>query len=114
MAHSSAEVDHRAMENKVCELTWLKAFLQEIGMSVLDSIPLYCDNQAAIYITNNSVFHERTKHIEVDCYSIHSKVESKEIITLFVSSKSQLVDTFTKPLNSISEILGIVNIHSPT
>jgi transposase InsO family protein len=118
VARSSAEAEYRAMAHTACELTWLRTLLQEFGFPVHDPTPLYCDNQAAIHIANNPVFHERTKHIEVDCHFVRTKVESKEITTPFVPSGSQLVDIFTKALpkvaiDSICHKLGVHDIYSP-
>uniref|UniRef100_A0A2N9FBM1 Integrase catalytic domain-containing protein n=1 Tax=Fagus sylvatica TaxID=28930 RepID=A0A2N9FBM1_FAGSY len=118
VARSSAEAEYRAMAHTTCELTWLRTVLQEFGLLTQDPTPLYCDNQAAIHIASNPVFHERTKHIEVDCHFVRSKVESKDIITPFVPSGSQLADIFTKalPKNAIDSIcskLGVIDIYSP-
>uniref|UniRef100_A0A2N9FCY0 Uncharacterized protein n=1 Tax=Fagus sylvatica TaxID=28930 RepID=A0A2N9FCY0_FAGSY len=79
VARSSAEAEYRAMAHTTCELTWLRTVLQEFGLLTQGPTPLYCDNQAAIHIASNPVFHERTKHIEVDCHFVRSKVESKDI-----------------------------------
>uniref|UniRef100_A0A2N9HCS0 Integrase catalytic domain-containing protein n=1 Tax=Fagus sylvatica TaxID=28930 RepID=A0A2N9HCS0_FAGSY len=98
-ARSSAEAEYRTMAHTTCELTWLRTVLQEFGLLTQGPTPLYCDNQAAIHIASNPVFHERTKHIEVDCQFVRSKVESKDIITPFVPSGSQLADIFTKALS---------------
>ena len=106
MARSSAEAEYHAMAHTTCELTWLRTVLQEFGHLTQGPTPLYCDNQAAIHIASNPVFHERTKHIEVECHFVCSKVESKDIITPFVPSGSQLADIFTKalPKNAIDSI----------
>ena len=64
-----------------CELTWLKHFMIELGIDVSAPMEMFCDNQAAIHIAANPVFHERTKHIEVDCHFIRDKVTSGEITT---------------------------------
>jgi len=71
-----------------CELTWLKHFMIELGIDVSAPMEMFCDNQAAIHIAANPVFHERTKLIykkkemkEVDCHFIRDKVTSGEITT---------------------------------
>jgi hypothetical protein len=61
VTRSSAKKEYKAMTRTAIELTWLQHFLQEIGFSTPTSISLSCDNQAAIYIASNPVFHERTK-----------------------------------------------------
>uniref|UniRef100_A0A2N9H562 Uncharacterized protein n=1 Tax=Fagus sylvatica TaxID=28930 RepID=A0A2N9H562_FAGSY len=118
VARSSAEAEYRAMAHTTCELTWLRTVLQEFGLLTLGLTPFYCDNQAAIHIASNPVFHERTKHIKVDCHFVRSKVESKDIITPFVPFESQLANIFTKalPKNAIDSIcskLGVIDIYSP-
>ena len=48
---------------------WIRNLLSFLGVSV-SSAKMYCDNQVAIHIANNPIFHERTKHIELDCHFV--------------------------------------------
>ena len=98
VARSSAEAEYRAMALATCELIWLKQLISELKFYKIGLMSLICDNQAALHIASNPVFHERTKHIEIDCHFIREKVISGEITTTFVNSNDQLADILTKAL----------------
>ena len=59
---------------------------------------LFCDNMSSIQLTNNPIFHARTKHIEVHYHYVHEKVLVGDIDLLYVSTQEQVVDIFTKSL----------------
>ena len=79
---------------------------------------LICDNQVALHISSNSVFHDMTKHIEVNCHFIREKIASGCMITSFVNSNDQVADIFTKSLRGprikyISDKLGAFDLYAP-
>lgn len=63
---SSAVAEYRSLSKAVVEITWLSRLYSEFGIPVFHNIPIYCDNQASIYIAKNPIFHERIKFIELD------------------------------------------------
>ncbi|PHT55290.1 hypothetical protein CQW23_03776 [Capsicum baccatum] len=111
---SSAEAEYRSMRRLVAELTWLTRLLTDLSLEPSLPVPVYSDSQAVIHIPRNPVFHERTKHVELDCHFVRQQFLSGLISLSFVPSKSQLADLFTKPLSgpSLHTILGKLGLSS--
>lgn len=88
----SAEAEYRVMAFVCAEIKWLKYFLASLGIRHRQPVRLFCDNQAALHIVANPVFHERSKHIEIDCRFVRELLLSGVIVTAHVSTKFQLAD----------------------
>nr|XP_016458245.1 PREDICTED: uncharacterized mitochondrial protein AtMg00810-like [Nicotiana tabacum] len=95
---SSAEAKYRAMSKAVAEVTWVSRLLGDFGVSCSSHVPLFCDNQAALHIARNPVFHERTKHIKLDCHFVRHKLGEGLLSLHHVSNSAQVVDLLTKAL----------------
>jgi len=118
VARSTVEAEYRAIATTTCEVTWLIQLFRDLGLPPLAPASLKCDNQAALYIAANPVFHERAKHIEVDCHFIRERMQSDIIQPTYVSTQAQLADVFAKIVtvsqhHSLLHKLGVHDIFSP-
>jgi hypothetical protein len=100
VALSSTEAEYRGATIVACEVVWLLKLLSDLGWSVDALVVIYCDNISSILLANNPVYHARTKHIEVHYHFIRKKILAKEIDLIYVNTKDQIADIFTKALGT--------------
>jgi len=116
VSRSSSEAEYRALSTGTCELQWLLYFLKDLQVTCVRQPVLYCDSQSAIHTASNPVFHERTKHLKIDCHLVREKVQKGILRLLPIPTEEQLADFLTKPLpppkfNSFVSKLGMINIY---
>lgn len=77
-------------------------------------VVVYCDNINAFYLSDNSVQHPRTKHIELK-WILREKVAHDQIRVLHIRSRFHITDIFTKGLSLqlFDDFQNIHNICSP-
>ena len=95
MSKSSAKAEYKAMALTTCELTWLRYLFKDLQVNLTKPVTLICDNRAALHIAANLVFHEKTKHIELDCHVLKEKIKAGLLVMQFVNLARQIVDMFT-------------------
>ena len=86
----SAVAEYRAIRQVVGELVWFERLLSELNVQCSLPIHVHCDSQAAVHIAKNPVFHEITKHIEIDCHFVKTKLHQGLITLHHISTDSQL------------------------
>jgi len=117
VARSSIEAEYRALADTTSELIWLRWLLKDLGAHQSMPMIVYCDNRSAIQIAHNDVFHERTKHIEVDCHFIRQHLLRNNLKLVSVPSEEQTADVFTKSLlpgrfHHLVSKLGLIYVSS--
>ncbi|XP_019227532.1 PREDICTED: uncharacterized protein LOC109208835 [Nicotiana attenuata] len=111
---SSAEAEYKALSKFGAELSWLARLFSDLGMPLSAPIPVICDSMAAIHIAKNPVFHERTKHIELDGHFIRTKLADGLISLSHIHTASQPADVFTKSLADVYNPLKARTFHATT
>lgn len=115
---SESESEYRSMALTVSELIWLVGLFKCLGVEIPTPVQLYTDYKSTMQIANNPVFHERTKHMEIDCHSIREKVQQGLIHPDYVPTAEQEANLLTKGLGSYQHYhllskMGVLNVFSP-
>uniref|UniRef100_A0A803PBF9 Reverse transcriptase Ty1/copia-type domain-containing protein n=1 Tax=Cannabis sativa TaxID=3483 RepID=A0A803PBF9_CANSA len=100
ISRSSVEVEYHAMANTTWELIWLLDLLKDFGIQHMAPALMFCDYKAAIHLSKNTIFHERTKHVDIDCHIVRERVQRGQLKLLHINTKHNLANLLTKPLFS--------------
>ncbi|GJU62778.1 putative RNA-directed DNA polymerase [Tanacetum coccineum] len=116
ISKSSSEAEYRALASVTSEVIWILKVLKDLGYNNLLPVSLYCDSKPAIKIAANPVFHERTKHLEIDLHFVREKILKGIVKTFKVDSANQIADILTKGLDTIQhdklvKDLGMINLY---
>ncbi|MED6196234.1 hypothetical protein PIB30_117723 [Stylosanthes scabra] len=119
VAASSCEAEYRALASATREAQWLTYMLKELHINQERAVMVYCDSQSALHIAANPVFHEMTKHIEVDCHIARDKWQEGVTKLMPIASVHQTTDILTKalspnPFRSCHSKLGLIDLDNPS
>ena len=98
VALSSSEAEYMAAGQASCEAIWLRKILHGLFDLELGPTVIHCDNQSCIKLTENLVFHERTKHISIKYHFIRDWVQKGVVKLEYISTDEQVADILTKSL----------------
>ncbi|GJZ14333.1 ribonuclease H-like domain-containing protein [Tanacetum coccineum] len=101
LSKSSTEAEYRVIASATSETIWILKILKYLNWGHFIPAKEFCDSQAVIKIAANPVFHERTKHLEIDLHFVRDKINFGVIETKKVSSADQTANVLTKRLDKI-------------
>lgn len=118
VSRSSAKSELRALAHGVCERMWLQRMLKELKLATDSPIKIKGNSKSAIAMVENPIYHERTKHVEIDKHFIKEKIDMGIIDLAHIPAQLQVDDVFTKPLarallEEFRSKLGMTDIYSP-
>ena len=86
VALSSAEAEYMAASQASCEVLWLHKLLVNLFGQELRPTMIYCDNQSCIQLSENPVFHDRSKHIEIRYHFFRDYVQRGAVTLQYIST----------------------------
>ena len=117
MALSIIKVEYITANMASCEAVWLQKLFSELFGFTLDTTLILCDNQSRICLSENPIFHDCSKHIDIKYHYIQDMVHRGAIRLQNIGTDEQVADILTKPLGKVKfvtfrERLGFVEIPS--
>jgi len=113
VALSTAEEKYIAACAACKEAIWLRKLLADLSDHQIDVTVIFCNNQSCVKLSENLVFHDRSKHIDMKYHYIRDIVQKGVVKLQYISTDEQVIDIFTKPLATLKfayfrERLGVV------
>jgi hypothetical protein len=84
-----------------CESIWLQNLLTSLFDLEMEDTMILCDNQSCINMTKNTVFHDKTKHVDIQYHYIHDMVHKGVVKLQYVGIDEQVTDVLTKSLSHV-------------
>ena len=109
VALSSTEAEYMQATQAAKEVKWFLNLFTELYNISEDEYykphtVMYCDNQSAIELSNNDIYHDRTKHIDLRYHFIRECIQRKLFSIEYIPTSEQQADIFTKGLDRIKFI----------
>ena len=113
MALSTTEAEYIDACAACSEVVWLQKVVSGLFYLQLEATWIYYDNQSCIKLSENPVFHDKSKHIEIKYQYIRDMVEKGAVELLYIAPEQQIADVLTKPLSRLKleyfrDKLGVV------
>ena len=100
-----------ALTEAIKEALWLQGITKELGIHDY-AVKVYCDSQSAIHLSKNTMFHERTKHIDVRLHFVRDIISQEIVKVEKISTLINLADMLTKviPVGKFEEALNLLKV----
>jgi hypothetical protein len=87
VALSTAEAEYIALCVAVREVVRLRKLLADLFGYEMYSIVIHCDNQSCVKLSENPIFHDKSKHIEIKYHYIRDMVQRKAVHVEYLSTR---------------------------
>ena len=86
MALSTAEAEYVTTCSASCEAVWMRKLLSDLFDLRLDATCIYCNNQSCVKFSENFLFHDKSKHIEIKYHYIRDMVQRGAVKLQYVAT----------------------------
>lgn len=116
VALSSTEAKYMGLTDAAKEAIYLIGFMKELNLDALTSVVIYNDNQGTGELARNSVYHGRSKHIDIRHHFIREALTSRSLRLKYKPTEQMTADVLTKALGSEKHLfcvrgLGLTHVH---
>jgi hypothetical protein len=108
------ESEYIALTHAIKETTWIRSLFLELKSLAPHPTKLHCDNQSAISLTKDSIFHSQTKHINIHYHFICETIDNGDASIIYCPTDDMIADILTKPLPrpKFQKFLTLLGLHA--